>query len=137
MLEIVNPPELARAVGFSHGVVATGGRMLFLAGQIAADGEGRIVAVGDVVGQYEQVLHNLRAVVEAAGGTMGRIVKLTIFVRDRDAYKARLKDLGGVHRAFFGGYYPATALFEVARFFEDDALIEIEGIAVLESEGPG
>ena len=77
MPEIVNPPELARAVGFSHGVVAAGGRWLFLAGQTATDGAGQTVAAGDVVGQYEQVLRNLQAVVTAAGGTMAHIVKLT------------------------------------------------------------
>ena len=131
MLEIVNPPTLARAVGFSHGVVATGGRWLFLAGQTATDGAGQMVATGDVVGQYEQVLRNLQAVVTAAGGGMHHIVKLTIFVQDRDAYKAHLRELGRIHQAFFGSYYPAMALFEISRFYEDAVLIEIEGIAVL------
>lgn len=137
MLEIVNPPELVRAVGFSHGVVATGGRWLFLAGQTATDGAGQPVALGDVVGQYEQVLRNLQAVVTAAGGTMTDIVKLTLFVRDRDAYKAQLRELGRIHKAFFGSYYPAMALFEISRFYEDTVLIEIEGIAVLPDEGAG
>jgi len=137
MPEIVNPPELARAVGFSHGVVAAGGRWLFLAGQTATDGAGQAVAAGDVVGQYEQVLRNLQAVVAAAGGTMAHIVKLTLFVRDRDDYKAHLRALGRVHQAFFGSYYPAMALVEISRFYEDAVLIEIEGIAVLPDEGAG
>ena len=128
---IINPPHLARPRGFSHGILTTGGRMLFLAGQTASDAEGQIVAPGDVVAQYEQVLHNLQAVVEAAGGAMQDIVKITIFVRDRDDYLAHLKPLGKVHRSFFGAYYPATALLEISRFFQDEALIEIEGIAVL------
>ena len=137
MPEIVNPPQLARAVGFSHGVVAAGGRWLFLAGQTATDGAGQAVAAGDVVGQYEQVLRNLQAVVTAAGGTMAHIVKLTIFVRDRDEYKAHLKALGRIHQTFFGSYYPAMALFEISRFYEDAVLIEIEGIAVLPDEEAG
>ena len=128
---ILNPQNLARPRGFSHGILTTGGRMLFLAGQTASDAEGRIVASGDVVGQYEQVLCNLKAVVEAAGGSMQDIVKITIFVRDRDDYFAHLKQLGRVHQSFFGTYYPATALFEISRFYQDEALIEIEGIAVL------
>src|SRR5437660_5542870 len=128
---IINPPHLARPRGFSHGILTTGGRMLFLAGQTASDAQGRIVAPGDVVAQYEQVLRNLKAVVEAAGGEMQDIVKLNIFVRDRDDYLAHLKPLGQVHRSFFGDYYPATALFEISRFFQDEALIEIEGIAVI------
>ena len=129
-LRVVAPSSLPRAVGFSHGIVAEG-RLLFLAGQTALDAEGRIVAVGDVVGQYRQVLGNLRAVVEEAGGEMTDIAKMTIFVRNRDSYKAHLKELGKVHKEFFGAYYPALALLEISRFYDDDALIEIEGIAVL------
>lgn len=130
--ELVNPPELAQPSGFSHGVISSGGKLLFLAGQTASDPEGQIVAPGDIVAQYEQVLRNLKTVVESAGGSMQQIVKMTIFVRDRDLYRLHLKALGRVHRSFFGRYYPATALLEISRFFQDEALIEIEGIAVLE-----
>ncbi len=105
--------------------------MLFLAGQTASDKEGRIVAPGDIVAQYTQVLHNLQTVVEAAGGTMQDVVKMTIFVSDRDTYRANLPALGKAHRTFFGAYYPATALLEISRFYQDEAMIEIEGIAVI------
>jgi enamine deaminase RidA (YjgF/YER057c/UK114 family) len=128
---IINPPSLARPRGFNHGIVVTGGRLLFLAGQTGNDAEGRIVAPDNLVAQYEQALRNLKAVVEAAGGKMQDIVKLNIFVRDRDDYLANLKPLGVVHKSFFGDYYPATALFEISRFFQEDAWIEIEGMAVI------
>jgi enamine deaminase RidA (YjgF/YER057c/UK114 family) len=131
---IINPEQLAPPIGFSHGILTTGGRLLFLAGQTATDAAGQIGAPGDVVAQYEQALRNLQTVVAAAGGAMTDIVKMTIFVRDRDDYRAHLRALGRVHRAFFGAYYPATALFEIACFFEDEVLVEIEGIAVLESD---
>ncbi len=130
--EIINPPSLARSVGFSHGIAVTGGRLLFLAGQTGSDTEGQIIAPGDIVAQYEQIMHNFQAVVEAAGGKMQDITKLNIFVRDRDDYLAHLKQLGHTHRAFFGAYYPAMALFEISRFFQDEALIEIEGMAVID-----
>ncbi len=130
---IINPPILARPRGFSHGVLVSGGQLLFLAGQTGSDPEGNILAPGDLVAQYEQVLRNLKAVVEAAGGKMQDIVKINIFVRDRDNYLAHLKQLGQVHRSFFGNYYPATALFEISRLFQDEAVIEIEGMAVLEA----
>ena len=129
---IINPTNLPRPSGFSHGILTTGGHLLFLAGQTASNAHGQIVAPGDLVAQYEQVLRNLRTVVEATGGSMQDIVKITIFVRDRLAYRSNLKPLGKVHRAFFGDYYPATALFEVSGFFQDEALIEIEGIAVID-----
>lgn len=130
--EIVNPSSLARPVGFSHGVAVTGGRLLFLAGQTGSDAEGRIIAPGNIVAQYGQVMRNLQTVVEAAGGEMQDITKLNIFVRDRDDYLAHLKPLGQMHRSFFGAYYPAMALFEISRFFQDEALIEIEGMAVID-----
>ncbi len=129
--KIINPSELAPPKGFSHGIVTTGGLLLFLAGQTAGDAKGRIVAPGDLVGQYRQVLGNLQAVVTAAGGTMQDITQITIFVRDRDDYIAHRKPLGQVHKAFFGSYYPATALIEISRLFDDAALIEIQGMAVL------
>ena len=129
--EIINPPTLAPPRGFNHGIMTSGGRLLFLAGQDAGDADGRIVAPGDLVAQCAQVLANLHAVVSAAGGTMQDIVKLNVFVADRDAYRANLTPIGGLFREHFGGYFPTMALFEIARFFQDEALIEIEGIAVL------
>src|SRR5215467_9677476 len=94
---IINPSSLAPAVGFSHGVLITGGRLLFLAGQTGSDSEGQISAPGDLVAQYEQTLRNLQTVVESAGGKLQDITKLTIFVRDRDDYLSHLKPLGKVH----------------------------------------
>src|SRR5881392_2639318 len=131
---IINPPDLAYPIGFSHGILVTGGRLLFLAGQTGSNSEGQIIAPGDLVAQYEQTLRNLQTVVEAAGGKMQDITKLNIFVRDRDDYLAHLKPLGVIHKSFFGAYYPAAALFEVSRFFQDEALIEIEGLAVIDAD---
>lgn len=131
---IINPTTLPAPRGFNHGILVSGGRLLFLAGQDASGPNGEIVAPGDLVAQLDQVLHNLRAVVEDAGGTMQHIVKLNIFVRDRAAYRAHLKPLGAVFRSYFAGYFPALALFEVAALFQDDALIELEGMAVLPAE---
>ena len=132
MKTIINPPELAPPRGFNHGILAEGGRVLFLAGQDASDGDGRIVAPGNLVAQFRQVLHNLQAVVQAAGGEMSDIVKLNIFVRSRDAYVAELKELGVIFRDYFGGHYPAMALFEVSGFFREENLVEMEGFAYLD-----
>jgi enamine deaminase RidA (YjgF/YER057c/UK114 family) len=128
---IINPPELAKPVGFNHGVLTRGGSVLFLAGQDASGPDGAIVAPGDMVAQAEQVLSNLRAVVAAAGGSMQEIVKLNVYVTDRAAYKASMKPLGRLFRDYFGAYYPAMALFEVVSLFQDEGLIEMEGFAVI------
>src|SRR5262249_2918833 len=132
--EIITPQSLPKPRGFNHGILVTGGKLLFLAGQDASDVSGRIVAPGEVEDQLEQVLRNLEAVVTEAGGQMTDIVKLNIFVRNRDDYLAKHKSLGAVFRRFFEGYYPALALFEVTGFFQADALIELEGIAVIGAE---
>jgi enamine deaminase RidA (YjgF/YER057c/UK114 family) len=131
---IVNPPALARPRGFNHAIMTEGGRLLFLSGQDASDADGRIVAPGDLITQCGQVLRNLRAVVAAAGGGMPDIVKLNVFVADRDDYRAKLKPLGALFREHFGAYYPAMALFEVSGFFQDEALIEMEGFAVIDAQ---
>src|SRR5205807_3474507 len=120
---LVNPPELAAPRGFNHGIVVTGGRLLFLAGQDASDAEGRIVATGDLVGQFEQVMRNLSAVVRAAGGQPHDIVKLNLFVADRADYIAQRQPIGVIYRQYFGTHYPAMALFQVTGFYQPDALI--------------
>jgi enamine deaminase RidA (YjgF/YER057c/UK114 family) len=129
---LINPPQLAAPRGFNHGILASGGKMLFLAGQDASNADGQIVGAGDLVAQFEQVLHNLHAVVQHAGGTMQDIVKLNIFVKNRNDYNAQRKALGAVHQRYFGKYYPALALFEITHFFQDEALIELEGFAYIE-----
>jgi len=130
--QIINPPELAPPRGFNHGILVKRGRILFLAGQDASDNTGQIVAPGNVVAQYEQVLKNLQAVVAAAGGNMPDIVKLNIFVSNRDDYVSKLEEIGRIHKQYFGDYYPAMALFEVTGFFQKSALIELEGFAHIE-----
>lgn len=130
----LNPPALPAPRGYSHGILVTGGRLLFLGGQDASDAEGRIIGPGDLVAQFQQALHNLQAVVWEAGGTMADIMKLNIFVRDRDDYLAKRKPLGQVFRSYFGGHYPAMALFQVSGFFREEVLVELEGLAVVDKD---
>ena len=131
--EVVTPPELAEPSGFNHGLVVDGGRTLYLAGQDATGPDGEIVAPGDLVGQFEQVMENLATVVEEAGGSSEDIAKLNLFVVDREAYRAHLAEVGGIF-AEYVDEYPAMALFEVSGFFKEDALVEMEGFAVLDEE---
>ena len=129
--QIINPPSLVKPTGYAHGVVTQGGRLLFLAGQPALDAEGKVIAPGDIAAQFGQAFGNLKAVVAAAGGTMTDIVKLTLYVTNKAMYLANLKPIGLVYRSFFGRYYPAMTLIEVKSLFDDAALVEIEGLAVL------
>jgi enamine deaminase RidA (YjgF/YER057c/UK114 family) len=126
----INPPELAPPVGFSHAVVAEGSTIVLLAGQTALDGEGRIVGV-TIVEQFEKVLTNLLAALAAAGGTPNQLAKLTIFSVDPADYRAHARDIGAVWQRLVGRDYPAMTLVGVTRLWDDDALLEIEGTAVL------
>ncbi len=117
--------------GYSHGVESEGGRTIYLAGQISMDRLGTVVHPGDMVKQFDQALSNLQETLRASSAEMTDIVKLLIFVKDKRLYQQQLREIGAVYRTYFGKYFPAISLVEVSALFEDDALIEIEGIAVV------
>ena len=133
MNKIINPKSLVVPSGYSHGVEADGKRTIYLSGQIAMDAQGAIVGAHDLVKQFDQALSNLQATLRAARAEMTDIVKLLIFVKDKRDYQKHLKEIGAVYRNYFGKYFPAMSLVEVSNLFEEDALIEIEGIAVVSS----
>lgn len=127
----INPESLGAARGYSNGVLApAGGRLLFIAGQIAWDERQRIVSA-DFVEQFDRALANLLAVVREAGGTPEHIARLVIYVTDKQEYCTRTREVGERWRALMGRHYPAMALVEVKGLLEDSAKVEIEGIAVL------
>jgi enamine deaminase RidA (YjgF/YER057c/UK114 family) len=132
-IEVHNPPTLMKAVGYAHGVETRGGRLLFFAGQVAKDADGRLVGKGDLVAQFRQVCANLRAVVAAAGGQLTDVVKLTIYVLDVDEYKRHAKAVGDVYREYFGKHFPAMTLVGVRDLYDaaHGCLIEIDGFACL------
>ncbi|WP_233517580.1 RidA family protein [Geodermatophilus marinus] len=129
-LERVDPPELARPSGFAHAVVAGAGRLVFLAGQTALDAEGRIVGDG-VVAQFERALGNLLTALRAAGGEPGHLAALTVYAVDLADYRAHAREIGAVWRRLVGQAYPAMAGIGVARLWDDEALVEVQGTAVL------
>jgi enamine deaminase RidA (YjgF/YER057c/UK114 family) len=131
--ERVDPPELARPAGFAHAVVAGPGRMVFLAGQTAMDAEGRIVGEG-VVAQFEQALGNLLTALRAAGGRPEQLASLTVYAVDLADYRAHAREIGEVWRRLVGSDYPAMAGIGVARLWDDEALVEVQGIAALPPE---
>jgi enamine deaminase RidA (YjgF/YER057c/UK114 family) len=129
VIERINPPVLARPSGFSHAVRATGSA-IYLAGQTGMDADGAIVH-GGMVAQFEQALTNLLTALAAAGGRADQLVRVTIYIVDVPAYRAAAAEIGAVWRRLAGRDYPAMAGIGVARLWDDDALVEIEGIAVL------
>lgn len=131
MNTIITPPQLVAPIGYSHAVATSDGKTIYLAGQVSFDSNGIIVHKGDLVKQFDQAVGNLEHVMTEAGGKMTDIVKLNIFVKDKNDYAAKMKEIGKIYLSYFGKYFPAMTLVEVSSLFEDDALLEIEGIAVI------
>ncbi|MEV1083197.1 RidA family protein [Streptomyces sp. NPDC050211] len=128
--ERVNPPELSPPTGFSHAVVATGSRLVFLAGQTALDADGKVTGSTLPV-QFEQALTNLLTALHAAGGTPADLARVTVYATDVAEYRAHAAELGGIWRRLAGRDYPAMAVVEVVRLWDVQALIELDGFAVL------
>jgi enamine deaminase RidA (YjgF/YER057c/UK114 family) len=129
-LQRVNPAGLAAPSGFSHAVTATGGRIVFLAGQTATDTAGGIVGEG-IVAQFERALANLLAALAEAGGGPDQLAKVMIYATDPEDYRAHTAEIGRVWRRLVGRDYPAMALIGIVRLWDPGALVELDGIAVL------
>lgn len=129
MAEIVNPSSLARPAGFSHAVRA--GDTVYLAGQTALDAEGQIVT-GGIVAQFRQSFTNVLTALTAAGGTPSDLVSVTIYLTDIPDYQAHGREIGLIWRELAGSEYPAMAGIGVTALWQTDALIEIQGIAVVQ-----
>lgn len=158
---IVNPPALGSPRGWNNGMLAPkGGRVLFVAGQIgvgdgmaeeaggevgdSVGGEAGAGAGGEragagpgLAGQFGAALANVVRVVEAAGGRVADVGRLTIFVTDMDAYRGSLPEIGAAYRAVFGRHFPAMALVAVAELVDRRAVVEVEATAVIPQARPG
>ena len=130
-LELVNPDTLMPPAGFAHACLTHGGRMLHLAGQVAADKTGTIQHRGDLVKQFDLALSNLKTCLDAVGGRMNQMAKINYYVLDVKDYLARRKELGPVYRKYFDRHFPAMTLVAVSALLEDRALVEIEATAVV------
>ena len=124
--EIVSAERAPRAIGpYSQAVRA--GNLLFASGQIPIDPASGEFVAGGVAEQTDQVMRNLSAVFEAAGASLGQVVKTTVFLADMNDFTA----MNEVYGRFFGENPPARATVEAARL-PRDARVEIEAIAVLD-----
>lgn len=128
-LERVNPDNLAKPSGFSHAVLARG-TTIHLAGQTGMDASGAIVG-GGMVAQFEQALANLLTALREAGGFPDGLAALTIYIVDMDDYRAHAREIGEVWKRLVGTDYPAMAGIGVARLWDPEALVELQGYAVL------
>ena len=126
----INPAELSPPTGFSHAVTATGSQLVFLAGQTALDRNGKVV--GDTLPeQFTTALTNLLVALRAAGGSPADLARVTVYATDVADYRAHAPELGGIWRRLAGRDYPAMAVVGAARLWDEQALVELDGMAVL------
>ena len=131
MAEPVVPKGFGPPLGmYSHGMVARGGDLVIVAGQVGMTADGR-VAGEDVVSQTKQALDNVRAVVEAAGCTMSDVVRLQTFLTRSEDIAGFMKARGEVFPTYFpDGTYPPNTLLVVSRLVRPELLVEVEAMAV-------
>ena len=128
-MKILQPPDWARAKGFSNGISCSG-KLVFIAGQIGWTGQGAWQA-RDFAGQFKQAIKNILAVLNEAGGKPEHIVRLTWYVIDKQEYLGALAQVGAAYRELMGRHYPTMAVVQVSGLVEDEARLEIEATAVV------
>ncbi|MDZ4112306.1 MAG: RidA family protein [Brevundimonas sp.] len=128
MNRVLLPEGWPRPKGYSNGIEASG-RLVFVAGQIGWDTEGRFP--DGFAAQFRQTIDNTLAVLAEAGAGPEHIARMTWYVVDKAEYLAALRDIGAVWRELIGPHYPAMAVVEVKGLIEDAARIEIETTAVI------
>jgi enamine deaminase RidA (YjgF/YER057c/UK114 family) len=129
-IKVIEPKELGKPAGmYSHGILASGGELLVVAGQTGADATGR-VAGPDIASQTKQSLENIRAVVTAAGCSMKDIIRFQTFLTRAEDLDGFRKARAEVYARYFGsGPYPPNTLLVISRLAHPDYLVEIEALA--------
>ena len=128
-MQVLLPPGWPRPRGYANGVSARG-RMVFVAGMVGWDTEGRF-ADGGLAGQARQALQNIVDVLKAGDARPEHIVRMTWYVTDKSAYLEAYPEIGRAFRELIGSFNAAMSAVEVSALMEDEALVEIEVTAVV------
>jgi reactive intermediate/imine deaminase len=127
VIQRMNPPGLSTPTGYSHVVSATGGRTIYVSGQVAFDAKGQLVGKDDLRAQTQQVFANLETALKAAGASFDDVVKTNYYMLDA----SQVQVVRDIRTKYFTKALPASTLVEVRRLANPDFLIEIEVIAVV------
>ncbi|WP_237168494.1 RidA family protein [Paracoccus shandongensis] len=125
----LNPEGWVQAKGYANGVLAEG-KVVYTGGLIGWNGQQQFEHM-DLVGQFEQTLRNIVAVLDTAGARPEHLVRLTWYITDKAEYLSNLKQIGAAYRRVIGRHFPAMAVVQVVALMEDAAKIEIEATAVI------
>ncbi len=129
-MQVVQPDSVHDTTAFAYSHAVRVGDLVFVAGEVARDRDGRLVGKGDVRAQTEQVFANLRAVLEAAGSGLDRVAKVTVFTT-RLEYRPIIHEVRARVFQESGGVLPASTLAVVSSLADPDWLVEFEAIAAV------
>ena len=130
--ELRNPEELAPPKGYTHVVIATPGRAVYLGGQTAHGPDGRLRGRTSVE-QFGSAAANVATALAAAGAGPEHLVSVLIYVTDMAEYRASRKEIGEAWRRHLGSHYPAVSLFEVSSLLDPEAKVELVATAIVPS----
>ncbi len=128
----VNPESLPRPSGFSYAFRSEGRVVVHFAGHTAMNAEGVIEPGQGMLEQVKGALENLRVTARAADVEPSDFSKLTIYVTDVEAYRASSREIGEAYQSVFGRHFPAMTLVQIGRLWDAEAMVEIDGVAVVE-----
>jgi 2-iminobutanoate/2-iminopropanoate deaminase len=127
-VQLLIPETMPKSVGYSQVAVATGGKIVFIAGQVAMDKSGNVVGKDDFRAQVQQVFENLKAAVEAAGGDLNDVIKLNSYFLNF----SHLQEFREVRDKYINlKNPPASTAVQVTKLFRPEFLVEIEAVAVV------
>jgi enamine deaminase RidA (YjgF/YER057c/UK114 family) len=129
-LEPINPAGLATPETYTHAIIATGSRLVFIAGQVAEDGDGHLVGAGDLAVQARQAFDNVGRALAGAGARPEQVARITIYVVD--LRPEHLPAIEAARVALFAGHKPVDALIGVQVLAHPGCLIEVEATAVID-----
>jgi len=125
-MKIINPESLPKPVGYNHAIRA--GSLIFISGQIGYDHTGK-VRTKNFAAQFQRTIENILTVIKKAGSKPEKIVKLTIFVKDKKEYVKSRRKIKDIYQNLMGRYYPSVTLVVVKDLLEKNAQVEIDAIA--------
>lgn len=129
-MDILHPKGWAPAIGYANGIAVSGGKLVFIAGQVGWDAEQKFHSDA-LAPQFEQALKNVLAVLAEAGGKPEHICRITAFCCDKPAYLAARKDLGRIWKGLMGKHFPCMSMIFVSDLLDSPGRIELEATAVV------
>ena len=129
-MDVLLPAGWAPPIGYSNGIAARPGRIVFIAGQVGWDAQQRFHSA-DIVPQLDQALRNVLAVLAEAGGRPEHICRVTAYCCDKPAYLAARPELGAIWKRLMGRHFPAMSMIFVSDLLDAPGKIELEATAVV------